>query len=158
MQNDKPALARAYLALTRTFALVVIPFAGLLYLAAPLLVGWLYPERWQDSVGVMRALCVTAAATGLNSHPGLVWLALGDTRLRLRWSLCNLIAIVAVVLLGLPHGAVGVAYALAARSLVATAVAQVITKRKAGVGHRDYALAVAPGLAFGLVFYFLAFA
>jgi len=156
LQQDKPALARAYLGLTRVFALIVIPFSGLLFLAAPALVDWLYPERWQGAAPVMRALCITAAAAGLNSHPGLVWIAMGDIRLRARWSLANLFAIVAVIAAGLPHGAVGIAYALAARSLIATVVAQVITKRRAGVGHVDYLKALLPGTLIGGGFFVLA--
>ena len=105
----------------------------------------------------MRALCVTAAAAGLNSHPGLVWLALGRMRMRMRWSLCNLAALVGVILVGLAHGIVGVAYALAVRSVLATIAAQLLTKRVAGVGHVRYARALLPGLVFGLAFFALSF-
>ena len=156
LQTNRPALVRAYLGLTKVFALIVIPFSGVVFLATPALVEWLYPERWQDSIPVMRALCVTAAAAGLNSHPGLVWIAMGDIKLRARWSLINLIAIVAVIAAGLPFGAVGIAYALAARSLIATIVAQVITKRRAGVGHADYVRALLPGALIGGGFFLLA--
>ena len=51
---------------------------------------------------------------------------------------------------------VGVAWALALRSLLATIAAQIITRRVAGVRHRDYARAVLPGLALGALLFLLA--
>ena len=44
-----------------------------------------------------------------------------------------------------------VAYALAVRSLLAIVAAQVLTSRLAGVRHRDYVRALAPGAVLGAV-------
>jgi O-antigen/teichoic acid export membrane protein len=151
LQGDRTALAKTYLALTRVFALAVVPFAALLWALAPWLVATLYPDRWLDAVPIMRALCIAAAAAGLNSHPGLVWIAVGKIGLRARWSAVNLVALLAVIAAGLPYGATGVAYALAARSLLATVAAQVITQRVAGVPHRAYVAALLPALAVAAV-------
>jgi O-antigen/teichoic acid export membrane protein len=112
----------------------------------------LYPARWGAAVVPMQKLCIAAAAAGLNSDPGLVWLALGRTRLRLTWSLANLIVIVPVVVIGTHRGIEGVALALAARSLVATVVAQIITRRVAGVSHLGYLRALLPGVLLGAAF------
>ena len=96
------------------------------------------------------------AAAGLNSHPGLVWIARGRLRLRLWWSVANLGALAVVLAVGVRHDLEGVAYALAARSVLATIVAQVITQRVAGVRHRDYLRALWPGLAVAAVLVLLA--
>jgi PST family polysaccharide transporter len=149
LRDDRAALARAYLAVTRTFALATVPFAALVWGLAPWFLGLLYPPHWAEAVPVLRALCVAAACAGLNSHPGLVWMALGRMRLRLRWSGANLVALAAVAVAGAEHGAAGVAYALAVRSLAATIVAQAITRRVAGVPHRAYVRALLPGVALG---------
>jgi PST family polysaccharide transporter len=146
-------LVRAYLVLTRVLALAIVPFAALLWAVAPWLIDVLYPGRWQEAVPALRALCVAAAAAGLNSDPGILWLALGLTRLRLWWSLCNVAAVALVVWIGTVYGITGVAYALASRSLLATVAGQVVTRRVAGVPHVGYLRAVAPGaLAGALVF------
>ncbi len=152
LQEDKEKLAEAYLALTRLLCLVFVPAAGLLWGVAPWLIDLLYPDRWGTSVPAMRALCVAAAAAGLNSDPGLVWLALGRMRLRFTWSLANLIVIVPVVEIGTHHGIEGVAYALAGRSLVATVAGQVITRRVAGVSWIGYLRALLPGVLLGAAF------
>ena len=152
LQEDREKLGEAYLVLTRVLCMVVVPAAALLWGLAPWLVDLLYPARWGEAVEPMQALCISAAAAGLNSDPGLVWLALGRTRLRLTWSLANLIVIVPIVEIGTRHGIVGVAYALAARSLVATVVAQVITRRVAGVSHVGYLRALLPGVLLGAAF------
>lgn len=154
LQEDQEKLAEAYLALTRVLCLVFVPAAALLWGVAPWLVDLLYPDRWGAAVPVMRALCVAAAAAGLNSDPGLVWLALGRMRLRLAWSLANLIVIVPVVVIGTRHGefGVGVAYALAGRSLVATVAGQFITWRVAGVSWLGYLRALLPGCLLGAAF------
>jgi len=142
LQGDRAALQAAYLKLTRALAWTIVPGAALLYALAPWLVGLLYPDRWQEAVPAMRALCVAAAAAGLNSDPGILWLALGRTRLRLTWSLANLVVVVPIVAVGTRWGIPGVGYALAARSLVATVVAQAITRRVAGIPHRAYVRAL----------------
>ena len=98
------------------------------------------------------ALCVAAAASGLNSDPGILWLALGLTRLRLWWSACNVAVVAVVVWIGTRYDVAGVAYALAARSLLATVAGQIVSHRVAGIPHLAYARALAPGaLAGGLV-------
>lgn len=142
-------LVRAYLSLTRWLALAIVPFAALLWAAAPWLVDALYPGRWQEAVPAMRALCVAAAAMGLNSDPGILWLALGRTRLRLWWSVANLPVVAVVAWIGTRYGIAGVAYALAVRSLLATVAGQLISRRVAGVPHLGYVRALAPGAAAG---------
>ncbi|MGH7163157.1 MAG: oligosaccharide flippase family protein, partial [Planctomycetota bacterium] len=128
LQDDKPALARAYRTLTRINVAILVPAAAILWAFAPALVAWLYPERWQEAVPVLRALCVAAAAAAVNAHPGLLWLALGRTRLRLWWSLANLPVIALVVSAGLSYGPTGVAYALAIRSLAAGGACHLICR------------------------------
>jgi PST family polysaccharide transporter len=142
-------LVRAYLVLTRVLALAIVPFAALLWGIAPWLVGVLYPGRWQEAVPALRALCVAAAAAGLNSDPGILWLSLGLTRLRLWWSACNVAVVAVVVWIGTRYGITGVAYALAARSLVATVAGQIASGRVAGVPHLGYVRALAPGALAG---------
>jgi len=149
-------LVRAYLKLTRLLALAIVPFAALLWAVAPWLIEVLYPGRWQAAVPALQALCLTAAAAGLNSDPGILWLAQGRTRLRLLWSMCNVPVVVVVAWIGTRYGITGVAYALAARSLLATVVGQEITRRVAGVPHLDYARALLPGAAIGALVFGLA--
>jgi O-antigen/teichoic acid export membrane protein len=151
-----PELVRGYLLLTRLLALAIVPFAALLWAAAPWLIGVLYPGRWQEAVPALRALCVAAAAAGLNSDPGILWLSLGLTRLRLRWSAANAGIVAVIVWVGTRYGITGVAYALAVRSLVATVAGQVISRRVAGIPHAGYLRAVAPGAALAGVIFGLA--
>ncbi|HEX5138539.1 MAG TPA: oligosaccharide flippase family protein [Planctomycetota bacterium] len=151
-------LVRAYLKLTRLLALAIVPSAALLWAVAPWLVEVLYPGRWQAAVPALRALCLAAAAAGLNSDPGILWLAQGRTRLRLWWSACNVPVVIAVAWVGTRYGITGVAYALAARSLLATVAGQEITRRVAGVPRVAYARALLPGTAAGALILGLALA
>ncbi|MHC4954017.1 MAG: oligosaccharide flippase family protein [Planctomycetota bacterium] len=141
-----PRVANAYVSVTRVYALAALPFATAIWVLAPWLLDTLYPERWQEAVPVVRALCVAAFCAGLNSDPGLVWLALGRVRLRMVWSVVNvtLLAIALPVFAG--DWLLAVPYALAARSLLATVCAQAITRRLTGLPHRLYFFALVPGL------------
>jgi PST family polysaccharide transporter len=135
-------LAGAYAKLTRLFALIALPFATAVWVAAPTLIDWIYPDRWQEAVPILRGLCIAAFCAGLNSFPGLVWLALGRMRLRMVVSIVNVVVLAAV----LPWVAFeSIPYVLAARSLVATIVGQIITKRLVGISHARYAFELAPG-------------
>lgn len=146
-------LVRGYLSLTRALSLAIVPFAALLWAVAPWLIDALYPGRWQAAVPGLRALCLAAAAAGLNSDPGILWLALGLTRLRLWWSAANVPVVAVVVWIGTSHGITGVAYALAVRSLLATVAGQIASRRVAGVSHLAYLRALAPGAALGALLF-----
>ncbi|MEM8884113.1 MAG: oligosaccharide flippase family protein [Planctomycetota bacterium] len=139
-------LRDAYATVTRLFALAALPFATLLWVAAPALVDWLYPERWREAVPVLRALAVAAFCAGLNGLPGVVWLALGRMRLRFGWSLAN-VALLAVALpLFAGDWLLAVPYTLAARSLLVAVATQVMTRRLIGFPHRLYVFCLVPGL------------
>lgn len=141
---------REYLRLTRWNALLLLPAAALVGGFAPEIVSWLYPARWQEAVPALRALSVAAAAAALNSHPGLLWLAARETRLRLRWSAANLVFFALLLAVAARFGLVAAALAVALRCLLAAAVAQLLTRRVAGVPHCDYLRALLPGAAAGL--------
>jgi len=114
-----------------------------MWLAAPTLIDWLYPSRWQEAIPLLRGLCVAAFCAGLNSFPGLVWMALGRMRLRMVGSIVNVVLLAAV----LPFVALEtIPYVLAARSLLATVVYQVVTKRLIGLSHTRYLYELVPGL------------
>ncbi|MEE8105675.1 MAG: oligosaccharide flippase family protein [Planctomycetota bacterium] len=148
LREQPAALADAYRALTRVHSLALTGPALLLYALAPTLVDWLYPERWSDAVPAMQALCLAAAAHGLNSRPGLLWIALGHIRMRFLWSVVNLGVTAVILWFAVPHGLEATAYALAARSTAATVVAQWLTHRVApSIRHADYLRAIAPAAA-----------
>ncbi|MHC4939825.1 MAG: oligosaccharide flippase family protein [Planctomycetota bacterium] len=152
LQDDRKSLVRTYLDLTRAYALMIVAASVLLYLLAPALLASLYPERWQTAVWPLRILCVGAACAGLNSQPGLLWLALGRVRLRLVWSLLNAPLLFAFVWVGSRWGVVGVSTALTIRHALATIATQEITRRVAGVPWSGYLRAVAPALALCALF------
>jgi O-antigen/teichoic acid export membrane protein len=154
LQGNRAALVKTYLTLTRAYATLIVAASVLLYLLAPWLVEALYPERWKTAVWPLRILCVGAAVSGLNSQPGLLWLALGCVRLRLIWSLVNAPLLFAFIWLGSRWGVVGVSIALTVRHALATIATQEISRRVAGVGWRDYLAAVAPAVLIALLFLF----
>jgi len=136
-------LAEAYAKLTRIFALITLPFATAVWIAGPTAIGWIYPDRWQEAVPLLRGLCVAAFCMGLNSLPGLVWMALGRMRLRMVFSIVNVVALAAV----LPFVELeAIPYVLAARALLATVIGQIATKRLIGLSHRRYFFELVPGL------------
>ena len=121
-RTKRAELQDAYESVTRIFALIALPFATLVWVMAPQLIDLLYPARWQEAVPVLRALCVAAFCAGLNSQPGILWLALGRVRLRFAWALVNL-ALLAVVLPSVAgNWLLAVPYTLAVRSLLASVV------------------------------------
>jgi len=145
-RTNRQELQDAYASVTRIFALIALPFATLVWVIAPQLIDLLYPARWQEAVPVLRALCVAAFCAGLNSQPGILWLALGRVRLRFAWALVNL-ALLAVVLPTVAgNWLLAVPYTLAVRSLLASVVAQAYTRRMIGFPHVRYLFCLAPGL------------
>jgi len=144
--------AGTYLRLTRAYALLVVGASVALFHAAPWIVETLYPERWKTAVWPMQVLCVAAAITGLNSQPGLLWLALGRVRLRMTWSLVNAPLLFVFVWIGSEWGVLGISRALVLRHALATVAAQEVTRRVAGVSWPAYLFAIAPAAGVALLF------
>ncbi len=142
-KNDPQQTAQLYLRITRGYAVTLVLAGGALCWLGPVLLRVLYPPPWQSVGPLLVPFGIAVMAAGFNSQPGALWLAHGDARKKMRWSLGNLASLLVIVPAARYGGLITVIYTLAARSLVASVIAHRLS-RTYGVTMRALARAVAP--------------
>lgn len=90
-------------------------YAMCLGLAPAIIVG-LYGEVWAPASDILRVLTIAGAFRAMGQVPFWVYVAQGDSRIQFRFDLIATPATIALILLGLPWGAVGVAAGFAVGS------------------------------------------
>jgi PST family polysaccharide transporter len=118
IQDDDDRLRNAFLKVTATIAMLVLPFVvGFAVLAEPIVAGIL-PERWLPVIPLVTALAVVALMQSLTTSVGNIYLAKGRTDLLLIWGIGACVACVAAFAVGLQYGTIGVARAYAVIAVV----------------------------------------
>ncbi len=150
MQDDLARLRRAWALATRASLLFGVPLGVGVATTAPALVETVYGATWLPMVPtlVLLALSVPARVVARNSGP--VYQALGRTGLQFRLAVVSTVVTVGAIVVGLRWGAVGVATALLASSLVVTVIGLVPLLRALGGTARDLWTTCRGALAAGL--------
>jgi O-antigen/teichoic acid export membrane protein len=111
IQEDRAALADAYVRTGAGVALVVFPAVGGVAAVADVLVPTVLGERWVDAVPVLIALAPGIAVQSLITTTVTLYLVRGRTDLMLRWTLVSGTVVAVAWYLGRAWGLVGVATA-----------------------------------------------
>jgi PST family polysaccharide transporter len=151
VRADGDRLARAYLRVVRTVSSVAVPAALGLAMAAPALVGALYPAEWQPMVAPLRIFALFGLVNAIVATTGEVFKATDQPG----W-IPGLAAVhLPVLALGLwllaGRGPGGAAAALTLAALVSGAVAVPAALRAIGLPIRRLASALVPQAAAGAV-------
>ena len=88
----------------RINASVVLPLLALLIALAPVLVPWLFGERWEPAVLPTQILAVAGMARMINNGTPPLMLAAGRPRALLAFNLCRFAILGVAVFLAAPHG------------------------------------------------------
>lgn len=112
---DQPNRYRKYyLGMVSRLALVSAPLALFLFAAADLIIPWCFGPGWEGSAPILRALVVAGVVTIIGNTSGWLFISQGRDQEMLRWGVVATPIIIASFLLGLPWGALGVAYSYTA--------------------------------------------
>ena len=119
LEDDRERLGRAYREAVRAVALIGLPIASLLLVAAPEVVLLLYGRRWGPVVPLLRWLSMAAMVQIVVASSGWLYIALGRGRALLRVGLALTAAQSAAIVAGIRWGPEGVAasYTLACLAL-----------------------------------------
>ena len=147
MQDRPDAIAAAFLKTVRLISLVAMPFYfGLAVTAEPLVVsvlGW----RWVEAVPLVPILAMAMPCMTLQILFGPATNAIGRPGLQLRVGAIGAVLMTGAFLIGINWGTIGLAWAWLG-GMAALLAATVVTSAPAiGLRKRDFAKAVAPGLA-----------
>ncbi|MBX6311466.1 MAG: oligosaccharide flippase family protein, partial [Isosphaeraceae bacterium] len=161
LEHDRERLGQAYREATRAVALVGLPLAALLLVAAPELVRLLYGDRWTAVGPLLRWLALAAMAQTVVASSGWLYIALGRGRALLLVGLALTTVQAAALVVGNRWGprGVAIAYTLASLALAlptlwaahgVAALHLAATLRAVGPVLAVTAIATAAGLAAGM--------
>lgn len=112
------------------FTLVLWPVLALVALLAPEIIGILFGEAWLASAGLMRLLLGVGFAAPLVFAASWVFVSTGNARAQSALTVGIAAFTIPAILLGLQHGAGGMAVAVSAASLASTVPALVLACRR----------------------------
>lgn len=110
LQHDHERFAHAYVRAARMLAAITFPLGiGMAILSEEAIALYLGPS-WSSAVPMLRVLAINASLQPLLSSTGWAYLALGRADRLMRWSLLSLPIVLASFAIGLPWGALGLAW------------------------------------------------
>jgi len=120
LQDDEPALRKAFLMTLRYLSLLTIP-AGLgLATLGGLFVTTFYGEKWLPAIPVLQMLAVAGCLRSLGSHAGDVYKATGRPDILTKLGLLRAAVLIPALLWGARYGIYGVAVAQASVTAAST--------------------------------------
>lgn len=161
IQAAPETLRDVYTKTIRHLSNLCLPLSAFLFAFAPEFVRTVYGARWDEAVPLLMAFSVYGALRSIMTVSLQIFKATGQTRTILELAIVNLGAVVLVVALGAPYGAVWIAVLLSAMSIPAAAYGFDLTARALDLpvaailrACRPASLASAGALAAALVFRF----
>ena len=153
-QEDDAALRRGYIELTRTLSLINFPFLVGVAVVAPDLVPAVFGDRWSEAVPVIQILAVLGALKSLGAPTSAVYLAKRRPDIGFAVNVLLLIAVIALIRLGVEAGIEGAAWGHVAAVMLVSGVNRSVMKLLIGLGflelfaalRRPVLMAVAMGL------------
>ena len=133
--------------IVRVNAVVIFPLLALFIAVAPVLVPWMFGERWEPAVLPAQILAVAGMAQMINNLTGPLLLAAGRPRALLGYNLCYCVGYVIAVLVAARYGLTAVCATVAGYQVATVVVAYVlvfprVVEMPRGQLHRDVGPAV----------------
>lgn len=113
IQDDNPRIARIYVQVIGTIALVTFPLmAGLMVVAEPFVLT-VFGAEWQPVVWLLVILAPVGLLQSIGATTGMIFQSKGRTDLQFRWALTRGAITIVAFMIGLQWGIMGVAVAYA---------------------------------------------
>ena len=155
--GDPDAVRRMRARIVRVHAAVLFPLLMLLAAIAPLVIPFLYGDRWSAAVVPTQILAVGGLAAVVGTGGGPLLMAVGKPRWLVIINLVGLSFFSVVVYLAAPLGVVWVALSVAAYQVSITLAVQVLIERLVDVPVRALVHDVGPALLCSVTLFAVAF-
>ena len=119
IQEDRQRIARAYLTITRTIALITFPMMIGLWVVSEDFVLLIFGDQWADMIPLLQVFCFVGLVQSIGTLNGNLYLSQGRTDLQFKVGTIIGILGIGAIVIGLNWGIRGVAYAYGAFSLLA---------------------------------------
>lgn len=147
IQKDQARLARLYLRTVSILACIIIPMMVGLSLVTEPFVATLFGPNWGPVADVLFFLCFVAIIQSMIATSDVLWTALGQSGVLLRWSVIRLFSFLAAFAVGIWVGTIeAVAAAYLVPNLLLFVPYQHSTLKRVGLDWNDLAEALGPAL------------
>ncbi|MBI4468906.1 MAG: lipopolysaccharide biosynthesis protein [Acidobacteria bacterium] len=146
LQEDPPALRRAFLATLRYLSLLTVPTGVGLAMLGSMVVSTLYGEQWAPSIPVLQALAIAGCLRSLGSHAGDIYKATGRPDILTKLALLRAVALIPALVWGAGFGIFGVALAQLAVTGASTLLSLCVASRILSIPIRNVLTELKPTL------------
>src|ERR1035437_3372364 len=151
MQDERRRMGRGFLLSVQLTAIIVVPVAAAMIIAAPHLILGLYGDRWEGAIRPLQVLCTVALPRAVLPLLGTVNRACNRVVTEL-WFQCGFAgAVVGGTIAGSRHGIIGVAVAVSLAITLFYIALSSLALRLTKLTWRAFIVAQMPGMLVGLV-------
>ncbi len=118
IQADSERLSRAYLKSLRLISFIIVPVALGMLIVAPEMVATFLEPRWEPMVIPFQVLCVASMIKPLSATTSVLFTSTGKPGYNLKAGIVVILVLVPMIVLLLPYGIVGVAFAVLTAQLL----------------------------------------
>lgn len=147
LQGDRERLARVFLRMSESVALVVCPLMTLTILCAPVAVPAVFGEAWAPAVVPLQLLAAMTIQYLIFSISGAVVLAVGHADWEFRWSMFTMVVALISFAIGINWGITGVAAAYLIMGLALSPIRFMIIQRVIPLSAWGYLRSLTPAVA-----------
>ena len=112
IQSEPGRLSRAYLKSLRLISFIIVPVSLGMFIVAPEMVAAFLEPRWAPMVVPFRVLCIASMVKPLSATTSVLFTSTGRPGYNFKAGIIVIIVLVPMIILLLPHGIVGVAFAV----------------------------------------------
>jgi O-antigen/teichoic acid export membrane protein len=118
IQSERDRLSRAYLKSLRLISIIIVPVSlGMLVIAHDMVAAFL-TEKWAPMVAPFQVLCLASMVKPLSATTSVLFTSTGHPGYNFRAGIVVILALVPMIILLLPFGIVGVAFAVLTAQIV----------------------------------------
>jgi lipopolysaccharide exporter len=118
IQSDRERLSRAYLKSLRLISFIIVPVTMGMLIIAPEMVLVFLTEKWSPMIAPFQILCIVSTVKPLSATTSVLFTSTGHPGYNFRAGLVVIAVLVPMIVLLLPYGIVGVAFAVLAAQVI----------------------------------------
>jgi PST family polysaccharide transporter len=112
IQSERERLSRAYLKSLRLISFIIVPVTMGMLIVAPEMIVTFLTDKWSPMVAPFQILCVASMIKPLSATTSVLFTSVGHPGYNFRAGLVVIVVLVPMIVLLLPYGIVGVAFAV----------------------------------------------
>lgn len=146
LQDDRERLARAFVSVTESLSVAILPSMTLVILTSPIAVPAIFGDVWADAVGPLRLIAAATIPYVVGGSIGPLFIAIGRADWEFRWSVAMMVVHVIAFSVGLQWGIVGMAATYLTMLAVGQPIRFLVLQRLIPISGRSYLRALAPAI------------